>query len=274
MESQTVTKAPTDSSGKLITFTGNENFVEYTQNFKRFCQQSKFADIFDPESLASAPKRPDALLQKRRDGIETTAAENTIIKEWREYHSKHTEMAGCVLGLLRQTLSQPLLQHLKHHHDVDSQPPSINEINRILSIIQKKYGAYNHYRAQRSLHIFDSLPGFTDSESVSRNFDQINLLQQERESWSNLNPIAPEVYSDRRFTESQLKENLLRMMKSCDLMKTLWLELRQKETRLTYADMCLRVSNFATTVMLPDEEEQKLAIVKSDQQPQWLHQVT
>jgi hypothetical protein len=46
-------------------------------------------------------------------------------------------------------------------------------------------------------------------------------------------------------------------------MKTLWLELRQKEARLTYNDMCLRVSNFATTVMLPDEEEQKLAIVKS-----------
>jgi hypothetical protein len=59
----------------VIKFTGNENFVEYTQNFKRFYQQSKFADIFDPDSLALAPKRPDNLLQKRKDGVETTAAE-------------------------------------------------------------------------------------------------------------------------------------------------------------------------------------------------------
>jgi hypothetical protein len=178
-------------------------------------------------------------------------------------------MAGCVLGLLRQTLSQSILQHLKHHHDVDSQTPSIDEINRIFSIIQKKYGAYNHHRAQSSLLSFDSLPGFTDSESVARNLDKIDMLQQERESWSNLSPIAPEVYCDRRFTESQLKENLLRMMKPCDIMKTLWLELRQKETRLTYNDMCLRVSNFATMAMLPDEEEQKLVILKKNlhQQP-------
>jgi hypothetical protein len=76
-------------------------------------------------------------LQKRKDGVETTAAENTTIKEWREYHLKHTEMAGCVLGLLLQTLSQPILQHLKHHHDVDSQPPSINEINRIFLLFRR-----------------------------------------------------------------------------------------------------------------------------------------
>ena len=147
---------------------------------------------------------------------------------------------------------------------MDSQTPSVDELNRIFEIVQHHYGSYNHHRAQRSLQALEEFPVFTNATSITTTLYQIQKLQDERIRWSILNPTPPQVLVDYRFSEQQLKETLFRLMKPNEMMKQLWLELREKQHQLTYANMCFRFNSFAINVMTPEEEQEKYARTRSE----------
>jgi len=128
-------------------------------------------------------------------------------------------------------------------------------LNRLFKILQETYGRYNFHRARTSLQTLENLPDFTDSKSIKANIFKIHNLQIERVAWSNLAPAPGSVITDYRFTEAQLKENLIRMMSSNIDLKMLQIAFRTRPGQLTYDDMCTQLISFANDYMLPSEEQ-------------------
>ena len=156
------------------------------------------------------------------------------------------------------------------------QQPSINEFQRIFGLLKHYYGRYNYHSARLSLQSFENLPQFTDSKSIKSNLYRITILQMERTEWSDLQPTAGGVVTDYRFTDVQLKENIMRMMTGHADLKSMLIAFRMEQAQLTYDALCQRLIAFATEFMQPEEDQTlyKQLISASTHQPTSVKDVT
>jgi hypothetical protein len=247
-------KIPTDHNGKPLHFTGEENFSEFRTNFFRYCVDNDLSDVGDTLFTETAPQKPLNVIAKLSSGEELTEAEERRISTWRTYNSKHNAIAGKTIGMLKRTLSPTILELLRTQHSIDESFPSIDELHRIFGLLKYYYGRYNYHRARLSLQDFEGLPQFTDSKSIKSNLFKITTLQKERTEWSDLQPAAGAAATDYRFTDVQLKENIMRMMAGHTVLTPMLITFRM-QAKLTYEDMCKNLIDIATNFMQPDEEQ-------------------
>jgi len=234
-----------------LRFTGVENFSEFRTNFYRYCSDNELSAIGDASYTETAPTKPLAVIEKQAAGEELTEADERRLAAWRTYQSKHIMLAGKAIGLLKRTLSSTILDQLRTQHGIDDMVPTINEFQRIFNLLKHYYGRYNYHSARLSLQSFENLPQFTDSKSIKSNLYKITILQKERTEWSNLQPDAGGVITDYRFSDVQLKENIMRMMTGHSDLKSMLISFRMEQAQLTYDAMCQRLIAFATDFMQP-----------------------
>ena len=203
-----------------------KTFRGFRTNFFRYCVDNDLSYVGDALFTETAPQKPVNVIAKLSSGEELTEAEERRISTWRTFISKHNAIAGKTIGMLKRILSSTILELLRTQHSIDESFPSIDVLHRIGLLWQVQLSSWSTVSA--------GPPQFTDSKSIESN----STLQKERIEWSDLQPAAGVAATDYRFTDVQLKENIMRMMTGHTILTPMLITFRMDQAKLTHVLMC------------------------------------